>query len=377
MDWPIKKLGEVAEINPKKSEVNGISDLIEVSFIPMQAVDDESGTITDNQVRKLGDVKKGHTYFKSNDVLFAKITPCMQNGKFAIARNLKNGIGFGSTEFHVIRPLDQVLSEWVYLLIRQKSFREEAEKQMTGTAGQQRVPREYLENLEIPVPGIEEQRRIVKKLEKIFDAKKLASEQLSNIDSLFYSVCQTFFKKIEKKLKEVRLNTVCEVVKGKFPTLKTKEGKYPFVVTAEARRSADSFQFDTEAVCVPLVSSTGHGNADIKRIHYQEGKFALANIMAALISKDRNELEPKYLYYYLSFYKDRLLVPLMQGGANVTIPIDSLNFVNILLPPINYQSEIIKNLLRVEKLKKELLEREKLLQELEQSALHQAFQGKL
>src|SRR4051812_26621042 len=100
--WPHKKLHEVAELNPRRPRVlTGLPGNTEVSFVPMAAVDEVHGRIVDASVRPLDDVKQGFTYFADNDVLFAKITPCMQNGKAAIARGLSSGVGFGSTEFHV------------------------------------------------------------------------------------------------------------------------------------------------------------------------------------------------------------------------------------------------------------------------------------
>lgn len=99
--WDLKPLSDpsVAALNPKKSEVSGLNPSLEVTFVPIAAVDDASGTIARSEVRRLGEVKKGYTYFKEGDVSFAKITPCMENGKCAIGRGLRNGVGFGSTEF--------------------------------------------------------------------------------------------------------------------------------------------------------------------------------------------------------------------------------------------------------------------------------------
>ena len=92
--WPTKKLGEVAILNPKKSELKDLPDDLLVSFIPMSALDEITQTIKTNELRKLSNVRKGYTYFKEGDILFSKITPCMENGKVAVAKNLKNGIGF-------------------------------------------------------------------------------------------------------------------------------------------------------------------------------------------------------------------------------------------------------------------------------------------
>ncbi len=195
--WGVKKLSEVCRINPSKTELKNVSDNLEVSFIPMTGVDDISGSIIAQEKKSLGKVKKGYTYFKEGDVLFAKITPCMQNGKSAIAENLANGIGFGSTEFHILRPLDKVLSKWIYFFIRQPWFRKEAERHFTGTAGQQRVPQEFLEKTEIPIPSFSEQKKIVAYLdtlrEKVEKLKQLQQKQLEELTELKQSLLQQAF----------------------------------------------------------------------------------------------------------------------------------------------------------------------------------------
>ena len=153
--WRVKKLGECCEINPKKGKDSRLTSGIEVSFVPMSAVS-ENGTIDPSDTRIYDDVKVGFTYFAENDVLMAKITPCMENGKGAIAVGLKNGIGFGSTEFHVLRPIRGMSNAyWIYALTSIKMFREDAASNMTGSAGQRRVPATFLENFKISIPPIE------------------------------------------------------------------------------------------------------------------------------------------------------------------------------------------------------------------------------
>jgi type I restriction enzyme S subunit len=181
-EWQKSELGEICVINPPKKEVKDFSDDLEVSFVPMSFVDDREGAIKKQEIKKLAEVRRGYTYFKENDVLFAKITPCMENGKAAIAKNLKNGLGFGSTEFHVIRPNENILPEFIFYYIRQPFFRGEAASKMSGTAGQLRVPKRFLEDYEIPLPPIEEQKKIVKLLEKIKLNSSSIYEQQKNID---------------------------------------------------------------------------------------------------------------------------------------------------------------------------------------------------
>lgn len=154
--YELRKLGECCDLNPKRPRLSfADSDL--VSFVPMPSVS-EDGHLVNVADEEYGKVKKGFTYFENNDVLFAKITPCMENGKGAIAHNLTNKIGMGSTEFHVLRPIDGVSNAyWLLALTRLPIFREHASKNMSGTGGQKRVGTAFLENFMVGLPPICEQ----------------------------------------------------------------------------------------------------------------------------------------------------------------------------------------------------------------------------
>lgn len=158
------RLGDICTINPKSP---GFQDKLIVSFIPMTKVG-ENGEFDPSERKTYQEVKKGFTYFQNGDVLFAKITPCMENGKGAIAQSLENGIGFGSTEFHVLRPLPEyVTSEWLFYFLSWSAFRKEAEKNMTGSAGQKRVPKSFLAEYVVDVPNLSTQKKTTNTLDKI------------------------------------------------------------------------------------------------------------------------------------------------------------------------------------------------------------------
>jgi restriction endonuclease S subunit len=225
-------------------------------------------------------------------------------------------------------------------------------------------------------PDLKEQKRIADKIDKVHLLQEKTEADIKDVDKLINSVFKQEFEKSKNGIKARKLGDLCNIIKGTFPILKTPGGKYTFVVTAEKRKSANRCQFDEEAVCIPLVSSTGHGHASMHRVHYEKGKFALANIMAALIPKDK-KLLTKYLYYYLSFYKDNLLVPLMRGGANVTIPFDEVFNVEVAVPRVERQKKLVSVVTKIEELKEKLLEKQNLVNQLFQSTLNQAFQGKI
>lgn len=154
--YGLKKLGECCELNPRRPRLN-LEDSDMVSFVPMPSVS-ENGHLVDVADEEYGKVKKGFTYFENNDVLFAKIIPCMENGKGTIAQDLTNGIGMGSTEFHVLRPINNFSNAyWLLALTRMPIFRERASKNMSGTGGQKRVGAAFLENFLVGLPPIGEQ----------------------------------------------------------------------------------------------------------------------------------------------------------------------------------------------------------------------------
>jgi len=178
-----------------------------------------------------------------------------------------------------------------------------------------------------------------------------------------------------------RLKDLCSITKGATGIMKADGGKYPLVALSDERRSHSEFQFDAKAVIVPLISSTGHGHASMKRVHYQEGKFALGNILCAVIPNDETQLNTKYLHLFLQQFKETLLVPLMKGAANVSLPMNKLADVEIEVPSLERQLEIIELEEEAAEYKNDLEERliaqDGDVAKLRQALLKEAMQGKL
>lgn len=166
--WVEAKLTEICEINPRVNK-SGIRPETVVSFVPMPAVGAETGEISVSETRTFAEVSKGYTSFEQDDVLFAKITPCMENGKMAVVPEMVSEFGFGSTEFHVLRPNDGVHPAFIYHAVSNRGFRYHAEHNMTGAVGQKRVPAAVLERHVVSLPPLNEQRRIVARIERMFD----------------------------------------------------------------------------------------------------------------------------------------------------------------------------------------------------------------
>lgn len=158
--YPNKRLGDILEVNPTTTFLKLSSDA-EISFIPMECVSGEYGVLKEKRRCKIM-FSKGYTKFQNGDLIWARITPCMQNGKSAIVDELINGYGCGSTEFHVLRNHNKQLSlEYIHILLRQSIILTDAMNYFTGSAGQQRVPKSYLENLSVPIPPFQIQNAIV------------------------------------------------------------------------------------------------------------------------------------------------------------------------------------------------------------------------
>ncbi len=181
--------------------------------------------------------------------------------------------------------------------------------------------------------------------------------------------------------KKVKIGDICKIVKGTTGIASAEPGQYPLVVTAEERKTCSSYQFDCEAVCIPLVSSSGHGKKSLKNVHYQSGKFALGTILCAVIPNNPDELDARFLHQYLQFYKDTILVPLMKGAANVSLSMKDIATVEFPLPPIEKQRELSDLFITLQKNQKKLtveteqqLEYTKLLR---QNILQDAIEGKL
>lgn len=177
-------------MQPNKREVREIlagSD--PVSFVPMDCLNVDNRDFSARETRHLDEVFRAYTYFRDGDVLMAKITPCFENGKLGVAKALTNGVGFGSSEFFVIRPDRTLLGEFLYHFLNQGSFRADAKSRMTGAVGHKRVPKELIEDLSIPLPPLEEQQRIVAILDEAFEgldrARANAEANLQNARELF------------------------------------------------------------------------------------------------------------------------------------------------------------------------------------------------
>jgi type I restriction enzyme S subunit len=153
---------------------------------------------------------------------------------------------------------------------------------------------------------------------------------------------------ISETWKKATIGELCQMIKGTAPIMKTRPGPYPLLTMGEEHKTADHFQLDGEAVCVPMISSFGHGKPGLKRVHYVQGKFALSNLLTALVVKDHDRLSTRYLALYLNIFKDQLIVPLQTGAANMSLRPEKLASVPVHYPSLEDQGRIVHLMEEVE-----------------------------
>lgn len=194
--WRITKISDLASVNPRLPNKESINENLEVQFIPMKLVEEVINKIHLTETKVFKEVQKGsYTPFVDGDVIFAKVTPCMENGKIAVAEKLKNGVGYGSSEFHVIRCCDKLLNKYVFYFLVRDKFRSEAESAMTGAVGLRRVPKQFIENYFIPFPEVEEQKQIVQEIESRLSVADKLEETINNSLRQAEALRQSILKK--------------------------------------------------------------------------------------------------------------------------------------------------------------------------------------
>jgi len=219
--WETKTLAKAAQLRPPVAEARRkLAQDASVSFVPMEDLGIDEKFLRPKQTRPLRDVAGSYTYFADGDVLLAKITPCFENGKLGIAGGLTNGVGFGSSEYVVLRPGRDLSPDWLYYYLSREAFRFEGAGQMAGAVGHRRVAKDFIENYPIPVPPIGDQLRIVGTLDEAFAAIATArantEQNLRNARAVFESHLDSVFSQRGEGWAEKRFGAICGFVRGPF-----------------------------------------------------------------------------------------------------------------------------------------------------------------
>ncbi|WP_417328109.1 restriction endonuclease subunit S [Halarcobacter sp.] len=373
----LKKLKDTCIIKPPKKEAKDLlteSDL--VSFVPMSDLGIDQKFLRLNEEKELKKVYSGYTYFKDDDVLLAKITPCFENGKLGIAKKLKNGIGFGSSEYIVYRPKnkEELNSEYLYYFLNQESFREFGASRMAGAVGHKRIQKDFYEEYLIPIISIERQKQIVEILDKAFEAIDKAKD---NIEKNIQNSKELFQSKINNYMyKKEELSNLVDITTGKLNSNEAVEnGQYPFFTCSKDIFKINKFSFDCEAIL--LAGNNAVGNFNVK--HYK-GKFDAYQRTYVITVKDNVELDYRFLYFQmLSSLADLKSQSVGAGTKFLRLPI--IKSFKIYYPSIDEQKKFVNEidhlLEQTGQLEEKYQQKLKNLEELKKSILQKAFSGEL
>lgn len=397
--WERKPLAEVCCIRPPKSEARDKLNLNKiVSFLPMEDLGINQKFVKAVKTRTLSDVQGSYTYFAEGDVLLAKITPCFENGKLGIARELINGVGFGSSEYLVFRPSNLISNEWLYYYLSRESFRSEGAAKMSGAVGHKRVAKEFIENYSIPMPSLPEQQRIVSLLDEAFAniaiAKANAEQNLQNAKGIFESYLQGLFSThhqgwLPKTLQEVA--TTFGRGKSKHRPRNAPHlygGKYPFVQTGDIRNAnhviTEHSQTYSEAglsqsklwpkgtICITIA-------ANIAETAILGFDACFPDSVIGLVPNPK-EADIGFVEYLLQSFKTRIQA-MGKGSAQANINMGTFENERFPFPPVTEQKKVLLILDTLSRDTQHIasIYQQKLaaLEELKKSLLHQAFSGEL
>lgn len=386
---PKVKLGDICEINPATDYNFDPDDAC--SFVPMEAVDDITASITKMTNRPFREVSKGYTPFAENDVVVAKITPCMENGKCAVGRHLRGGIAFGSTEFHVLRASKHVMPEWLYYYWRFPPTRKLASINMTGSAGQKRVPVNFLESADIPLPELSEQRRIVAQLDLADRLCRTGRYALELIDDFLPAMfLELFGNPITNNYgwRTAILDDCCDQFidyRGRTPEY-SNEG-IPHITAACIKGHEiqwASARWVTEITYAAYMTRGIPAQGDVlltteaplgqTAVIKTDRRFSIAQRL--LLIRPGPDLLPDYLCYLLSHELFRPQLLRFSTGSTVKgISSESFRAIRIALPNLSLQHKFAELVQRVEYMR--AVQRESLRQaeHLFSSLLYQSFTG--
>lgn len=330
MSWPVVKIGDVVKVNPRLPKE--IDELQSVSFVAMASAS-EDGVLLDEEIRVLAETKKGFTYFNRSDVLLAKITPCFENGKCLRPNQISNDIGFGSTEFHVLRANpEKIDSSYLFYLVWSQKFRWLGERSMSGAAGQKRVSADFLKSFEIPLPTLEEQKRIAAILDKADAIRRKRQQAIQLADDFLKSVFLDMFGDPVTNPKGWEVVPMSELIRiqGGYAFKSTDFGKSGIPVVKIG--NANKLGFTTKGIS--FIQPT---NAQkLKQYELYPGDLLIS--LTGTVGKDDyanvTEVSNEYDKYYLNQRVAKISI------LNKTLP---SNFIKFYLSHPRVKSEITKN----------------------------------
>jgi len=380
MKRQVVRLGQVVDINPSTKATGSADDL--VAFLAMADISEE-GRVASVQQRPLADVQKGYTIFQAGDVLLAKITPCFENGKAAFVESLPTQVGFGSTEFHVLRPTREIDPKFLFHLIWSPSFRRLGASRMTGSAGQKRVPVAFLADYEFPLPSPREQQRIAAILDKADGLLRKRQEAMRLADTLRRSVFVQMFGDPDLNPKAwpvLPMGDVIEFKGGSQPPKETfvSEARPGYVRLVQIR----DFKTDKYKTYIPeKLAKRSFDEDDVMVARYGPPVFQILRGLSGSYNVALMKAQPKpnvlkeFVFWLLQLpkYQSAVISNSERTAGQTGVNLDFLNALEVPLPPLTYQEEIAAALVKisatVEKQQAMLKESEKLVASLQSQFL--------
>jgi type I restriction enzyme, S subunit len=319
-----------------------MSEETPVSFVPMSDLGETRKYFPARGTRHFADVVGSYTYFEDGDVLCAKITPCFENGKLGIAKDLENGIGFGSSEFFVIRPKGELLPEFLFYFLSRNAFRECGKRVMSGAVGHKRVPKDFFEGLELPLPPLDEQKRIVAALDHTLAALDRASANVELNCAQSAQLADAWVRGVFGSASDWptrRVADVCENLdRQRVPITKgdREQGNIPYYGASGVVDHVKDFLFDEDLL---LVSEDG---ANLLARSYPiafsiSGKAWVNN--HAHVLRFSNRATQEFVRLYLNSISLR---PYVTGMAQPKLNQGAMNDIPVPTPPIEVQEEIVR-----------------------------------
>ncbi|MGR5419942.1 restriction endonuclease subunit S [Vibrio sp. PNB22_4_1] len=388
MSWPMVSLSSVATINPRCPKDIDENQL--VSFVAMASASEE-GILLQEEIRVLGETKKGFTYFEKEDVLLAKITPCFENGKSLRPFQISKQVGFGSTEFHVVRADEKkLLPQYLFYLLWSNAFRFAGEHAMSGAAGQKRVGTDFLKNLEIPLPPLDEQKRIAAILDKADAIRQKRKQAIALADEFLRSVFLDMFgdpvtnpKRWEvKSFGELGVwasggtpsRNIAEYFEGEIDWYSARELNHRYLngsvekITEDALKNSAAKIFPAGSMLVGMYDTAALKISILK-------KDAASNQACANITP--NELvNIEWLYSYVEFSKDTYLRQ-RRGVRQKNLNLGMIKDFKLPLPPVEEQLKYVTLVKKVIAIKENSSEHLELTVSSFDSLSQKAFSGQL
>ena len=343
--WKMKKIKDVCQINPNKSEIKELDKELQISFVPMQDLNANEISFKPKETKKISEVyKKGYSFFINNDVLLAKVTPCFENGKSGVARNLHNGIGFGSTEFHVLRTHEDLDPNFLYRLINDKEFIKKGIERFTGTSGLKRVPKDFIENYLIPIPPKE----IQTELEDAFSSYQNIIDGCKQVVENYKPTIE-----IDPSWEMVELGDIFENFKDSILPAKIKEKSLKYVGLENIGQGTGNLEGNID--CDPSFIKSNKSVFNRGDILYGKLRPNLNKVLLAgfegICSTDilvlRKKDSQESIFYQSIFLSDKFNSEVMKGITGAQLPrvnFNHLKQIKIPNPSVNTQKEIVQKI---------------------------------